>query len=221
MRALKASQEEPDFTAMPPMSPITDEDIGKTENILMEQKTGTKEGQEMNAMVVESLSLQKPKEDPLADWLKTIAMTGVNSIDSSMEPRPIAPMMNTQQQQQQSMPCAAEVVPMHDCFALPKPGPMALPFFLTAPDAYNNPMGNSQLSMPPPSMNIQQPMMNNTCTPDHHELLRKVSDVSENMMRLVTVICFETMSQLSDWLYTLIRSTGKDFRKESHAFCPI
>lgn len=191
MRALKASQEEPDFTAMSPMPPITDEDIGKTENILMEQKTGTKEGQEMNAMVVDSLSLQKPKEDPLADWLKTVAMTGVTSNDSWMEPRPIPSMMNMQQQsQQQSQPFALEDVPMQDCFALPKPGPMALPSFLTSPNACN-PMGNVQLSMHPPMMNQppmtnQQPMMNqqsinNACTPNQHELLRKVSDVSENM----------------------------------------
>lgn len=153
------------------MPPITDEDIGTTESILMEQKTGAKEGQEMNAMVVESLSLKKGKEDPLADWLKTIAMSGIDSNDSWMEPRPIAPvpMMNTQQAQP---PSAVGDVQMQDCFALPKPAPMALPSFLTArtPDACN-PMGNFPLSL-----QMNQPT---SCSSDQNQAVGKVNNVSE------------------------------------------
>ena len=171
MRAIKASQEEPDFGKMPPMPPITEEDIGTTENILMEQKAGTKEGQEMSAMFVESFSLRKKdQEDPLAGWLKKIAMSGVESTSNGswMEPRPIAPvpMNNTY-----PLPSMQVDSPLQQPFALPKPGPLALPSFLTSSSGpgLGNAIGDFPLAMP-----VHQPTV---CT-SQHEILRKVSDVS-------------------------------------------
>lgn len=183
MRALKACQQEPDFSTMPPMPPTTEDDIGTTENILMEQKTGAREGQELHAMVVESLSTNKKtgQEDPLADWLKKVVMSGVESNDSWMDPTPIAqsPMLNSHQQFPNNKNTRGRDFPSlnQNFFALPKPGPMQLPSFLTAkiPDPSNSMdhLTGSNFSFPHPL--VDPPSASGAM---EHELLRKVSEVS-------------------------------------------
>lgn len=173
LRATKASREEPDFHKMPPMPPVTEEDIGTTESILMQQKAAAKEGQEMNALFEDNFNVNKQQGDPLAHLFNTIAMQGIHSNDSWMDPRPIAPFHSGDNKQ-------ASVPRNEDSFqpyALPKPDPLPLPYFLTGggPEMYGPVM-----NIPPPTNPLTEKSTSSVSyqSQDDHEILRKVSDVS-------------------------------------------
>uniref|UniRef100_A0A7S3LFH2 HSF-type DNA-binding domain-containing protein n=1 Tax=Amphora coffeiformis TaxID=265554 RepID=A0A7S3LFH2_9STRA len=172
LRATKAAREEPDFRKMPPMPPVTEEDIGTTESILMQQKTAAKEGQEMNALVEDNFNLSKPQGDPLAHLFNTIAMQGIHSNDSWMDPRPIAPFLSGGDKE--------SPVPRGEAsfqsYALPKPDPMPLPYFLTGggPEVYGPVM-----NIPPPTPPVEKSTSSVSYhqQQEHHsDIIRKVSN---------------------------------------------
>ena len=138
LRAFKAAREEPDFHKMSPMPPITEADIQATESVLMQQKSsGNKDGRQANAFTDDSFTLNKPSEDPLANLFKTV-MDGIDTNDSWMEPRPIAPGLEAGNQYSQPP------------FALPKPEPLPMPSFLS-----NGGFQTQEcLSMQAPSMSL-------------------------------------------------------------------
>lgn len=167
MRAIKAAREEPDFHKMKPMPPITDKDIGSVESIVMQQKTG-KEDQPKLQCVDDSFSLIKEKGDPLANLFKTIAMSGIDTGDSWMEPRPIAPG-------QQGGPTNAPLSIVNDVsyrpMDLPKPQALPLPSFLV-----NNNISQSNSAGAVGNESVL-PMIQSTNI-QHPEIIRKVSDLS-------------------------------------------
>jgi hypothetical protein len=137
LRAAKIAREEPDFHKMTPMKPITDADILATESILMQQKTGNREGRPTSTTVDESFTINSPSTDPLVSLFKKI-MDGIDTTDCWMEPRPIAPGanahgLNRNQTFQQSQPF----------FTLPKPEPLPLPSFLNLHQPQTKPAGVS------------------------------------------------------------------------------
>lgn len=170
LRATKAARNEPAFNKMPPMPPITEEDIRTTETILMQQKGGAKEGQEMDALVGDKIKSNQPQQDPLGNLFRTIAMQGIQSNDSWMDPRPIAPAHSDDKKQPSMTGSAVSFQP----YALPKPDPLPLPSFLTD--------GGSEVSGPVTNLSLYPPPVDQSTSSllqhHHHEILRKVSDVS-------------------------------------------
>jgi hypothetical protein len=87
IRALKAARKEPDFLKMKRMPSIPHEDILSTEALLSQQKVGAKED------VHEPYALVEKEGYPLSKLFETVVMKEIDTSDSWMEPRPIAPTL--------------------------------------------------------------------------------------------------------------------------------